>query len=163
MRADALAFAYVTLKTTPQKTPAGEEVRSKERGNGERYHAVEGSRVSDIDECKQTSDYGCGRDCVQWNPGTPVNLDANVRSEYTGAPIHTLSMKRHPGSPWSREKAQKIRDDDDMMPVVALKAMTTRTEDMTAAPDTEPNACRKIDMIGYIGFSARARSISEMQ
>jgi hypothetical protein len=50
-----------------------------------------------------------------------------------------------------------------MTPVVAVKDMTTMREDMVAAPDTEPNACLKIDMIGYMGFSARAMSRSDMQ
>ncbi|KAL5391747.1 hypothetical protein DPSP01_001036 [Paraphaeosphaeria sporulosa] len=108
MCTSAFRLAYAALKTTPRQTSAGEEVQSRQRGNA--------------------SDYRCDCDYVKWNSVAPVDLDAFVRRKHSGARIYTFSMKRHPESPWSPEKAHKTRDYGDMMLVLALKAMTTKTK-----------------------------------
>lgn len=50
-----------------------------------------------------------------------------------------------------------------MVPIVQLNDKTTMSEASTVAPALEPSPCRKIDMTGYIGLSAKARSRSLMQ
>jgi hypothetical protein len=46
--------------------------------------------------------------------------------------VLTFSRVSHPGSPRSRVNAQRTLDAEAITPVVALKDMTTMTEDMAA-------------------------------